>query len=140
MKKIYFASLVYLVLGLGFGVFYREFTKANNFPADGHTQLSVVHTHLLSLGFLFLLILLVLEKNFKMSEHGFFKPAFWLFNAGLVIATSMMVWHGSYQVLGLEFGEALVGIAGVGHIVMSLGLVGLMATLGPAVLAAARKN
>lgn len=135
MKKLYFASLSYLILGLAAGVFYREFTKANGFPESGETQLSVVHTHLLSLGFLLMLLLLVLEKQFKMSSQGLFTPAFWLFNAGLVSASAMMVWHGAYTVLGLEFGPALSGIAGLGHIVMSLGLLGFMGALGSALFA-----
>lgn len=134
MKKIYFAALTYLVLGLGFGVFYREFTKMNNFPESGETQLSVVHTHLLSLGFLLLLIVLILEKQFSLSSHGLFNPAFWLFNAGLVTSTAMMVWHGIYQVQGVEFSPALAGIAGLGHMVMTMGLVGFMLTLAPKVL------
>lgn len=134
MKKIYFASLSYLILGLAAGVFYREFTKLNNFEGE-QTQLSVVHTHVLTLGFVFLLIVLLLEKQFELSKHGFFNPAFWLFNAGLVTSSSMMVWHGIYQVQGIEFGAALSGIAGLGHIVMSLGLVGITVTLGSAVLA-----
>jgi hypothetical protein len=139
MKKIYFAALSYLIIGLGFGVFYREFTKANNFPEGQYTQLSVVHTHVLTLGFVVLLIVLLLEKSFELSKHGFFTPAFWLYNAGLVVSSTMMVWHGIYQVTGAEWGAAFSGIAGLGHIVMSLGLVGFMATLAPAVLKAAKK-
>ena len=138
MKKIYFASLAYLILGLAAGVFYREFTKHYDFEGE-KTQLSVVHTHLLSLGFLFLLIVLALEKLFKLTAQGFFNPSFWLFNLGLVTATSMMVWHGIYQVQGVEFGAALTGIAGLGHIIMSLGLVGITVTLGQAIFADSRK-
>ena len=133
MKKIYLASLSYLILGLGFGVFYREFTKANNFPEGQYTQLSVVHTHVLTLGFLVLLVVLLLDKVFELSKHGFFTPAFWLYNAGLLVSSTMMIWHGIYQVVGTEWGAAFSGIAGLGHIVMSLGLVGFMATLTPAV-------
>ncbi|WP_316971872.1 DUF2871 family protein [Corynebacterium tuberculostearicum] len=32
MKALYWASTFYLVLGLGAGVYYREFTRANDFP------------------------------------------------------------------------------------------------------------
>ena len=49
-------------LGIGAGVFYREFTRANDFPEGEFTQLSVAHTHLLALGFMMSLIFLVLEK------------------------------------------------------------------------------
>ena len=51
MKALYWASIFYLVLGLGAGVFYREFTRANDFPEGEFTQLSVAHTHLLSARF-----------------------------------------------------------------------------------------
>lgn len=138
MKKIYFASLAYLFLGLGFGVFYREFTKVNHFPESGVTQLSLVHTHLLTLGFMFLLIVLVLEKLFELSAQPLFTPAFWLFNAGLVLSTSIMVWHGIYQVLGKAFETSLSGIAGVGHIAMSLGILGISACLGNQIFVGAR--
>lgn len=133
MKKIYFAAFAYLIVGLGFGVFYREFTKINGFAEGQHTQLSVVHTHVLTLGFLVLLVVLLLEKVFSLSNHAFFTPAFWLYNLGLIVSTTMMVWHGIYQVLGTEWGPAFSGIAGLGHIVMSFGLVGFMATLAPAI-------
>lgn len=63
MKALYWASIFYLVLGLGAGVFYREFTRANDFPEGEFTQLSVAHTHLLALGFTMSLIFLVLELS-----------------------------------------------------------------------------
>ena len=40
MKRLMLASIIYAVLALVGGVFYREFTKLNGF-----TILSVVHTH-----------------------------------------------------------------------------------------------
>ena len=49
MKRIFVAASVYLVLGLAAGLFYREFTKAQGYMAsDGFTQLSVLHTHVLT--------------------------------------------------------------------------------------------
>lgn len=47
MKRLMDASIVYGVLGLIGGVFYREFTKFNGFT--DFTTLSVVHTHYLML-------------------------------------------------------------------------------------------
>ena len=44
------ATTVYIVLGLGAGLFYREFTKANGFPDGLSGQLAVAHTHILTLG------------------------------------------------------------------------------------------
>lgn len=45
MKKLYYSAVIYTVLGLLAGLFYRELTKAQDFTGD--TQLSVLHTHLL---------------------------------------------------------------------------------------------
>ncbi len=67
MKKILRTSMIYMILGLSFGVFYREFTKFNNFTE--WTQLKVLHTHTLTLGMFFFLILLLFEKNFNLTEH-----------------------------------------------------------------------
>ncbi|MFR9117452.1 MAG: DUF2871 family protein [Merdibacter sp.] len=53
MKKLMNLSLVYLIAALAFGVFYREFTKLNNFA--GETMLRAVHTHLFMLGVVALL-------------------------------------------------------------------------------------
>lgn len=60
MKKSYYAALIYMIAGLGAGLFYREFTKANHFTGD--TQLAVTHTHLLALGMLVFLTVLALDK------------------------------------------------------------------------------
>lgn len=58
MKRLINASVV---LALVDGVFYREFTKLNDFSA--YTSLSVVHTHYFMLGMMFFLILALLEMN-----------------------------------------------------------------------------
>lgn len=59
MKKLFNLSFSYLILGLALGIFFREFTKFNTFT--GITTLSAAHTHTLVLGFIFFLILIVLE-------------------------------------------------------------------------------
>lgn len=55
MKRLMNVSIVYGVLGLIGGVFYREFSKLNGFT--GFTTLSVVHTHYLILGISMILVL-----------------------------------------------------------------------------------
>lgn len=59
MKRLMNVSIVYGVLGLIGGVFYREFSKLNGFT--GFTTLSVVHTHYLILGISMILVLFQLE-------------------------------------------------------------------------------
>lgn len=61
MKKLFNLSFFYLILGLLLGVFFREFTKFNNFTDS--TTLSTTHTHALVLGFIFFLTLVVIEKT-----------------------------------------------------------------------------
>jgi len=70
MSKLFYAAFAYLVLGVASGLFYREFTKANDFTDAQFTQLSVVHTHLLVLGFMVLLIVLILEAVRALSEQA----------------------------------------------------------------------
>ena len=48
MRRVLYAFLIYTVLGLLSGFYYRELTLAHHFTGD--TQLVVVHTHTLILG------------------------------------------------------------------------------------------
>jgi len=65
MKRYINASLLYALLAMVGGVFYREFTKFNGFTA--RTSLGVVHTHYFLLGMVFFLLLLLLEKSFSFT-------------------------------------------------------------------------
>lgn len=128
MKKIYIASLTYMVAGLVSGLFYREFTKANDFT--GGSQLSFVHTHLLALGMLFFLAVLALDKLFNLSGLRMFSVFFWVYNTGLVLTAAMMVLGGIFAVQGVTPSAAIAGISGLGHIGLTAGLVLLFITLG----------
>ena len=129
MRRLFSAAFAYMVAGVASGLFYREFTKINGFPEGAPTQLGLVHTHLLVLGFVVLLIVLLLEKSFALSESRLFGWFFWLYNAGLVLTSAMMVWHGILTVLGQESSAMIAGIAGLGHILLSAGMVLLFLAL-----------
>ncbi|MGN8026190.1 DUF2871 domain-containing protein [Microbacterium sp. 22242] len=134
MKKLFYASFAYMILGVSSGLFYREFTKANDFTDATFTQLAVVHTHLLILGFLVLLVVLVLEKVFTISRSAkLFGWFFWLYNAGLILTAAMMIWHGMLTVLGEESTSMIAGIAGLGHILITAGMIVFFIALGKAV-------
>ena len=120
IEKIAQASMSYTILGLVSGIFYREFTKMNEFT--GVTQLSVLHTHLLVLGMFFFLIVLLLEKAFHLSKEKNFKKFYILYNSGLGLTVLMMIIRGSMQVLGKGEHAAISGMAGLGHIILSIGL------------------
>ena len=131
MKKLFYASSIYLILGLAAGLFYREFTKSNDYTvADGFTQLSVVHTHVLTLGVMVLLIVIALEKLFTLSNSKAFNWFFWIYNLGLVVSASTMAVNGTLHVLGQETSKALSGISGSGHILLTAGLTLLFVALG----------
>jgi hypothetical protein len=135
MRRLYYASFAYLVAGVLSGLFYREFTKLNDFPEGGSTQLGLVHTHLLTLGFIVLLIVLVLEKLFTLSRSKLFGWFFWLYNAGVVLTAAMLTWHGMLTVLGRESSKMIAGIAGAGHMLLTVALVLLFLALGRALAA-----
>ena len=61
----YYAALMYTVLGLASGLFYREYTKAHEFT--GTTELGTVHTHLLGLGLTVTLVVLALDTVFRLT-------------------------------------------------------------------------
>lgn len=138
MKKSFYAAFAYMVVGVASGLFYREFTKANHVTDATFTQLSVVHTHLLVLGFLVFLIVLILEKVFALSKSPLFSWFFWVYNAGLLVTAAMMVVHGMQTVVGAETSAAVSGIAGMGHILLSVGMVLLFLALGSRVTAQSR--
>ena len=134
MKKLLNASFIYMLVGVASGVFYREFTKLNDFPAGEFTQLGLAHTHLLTLGFIVLLIVLLLEKVFTLTAtpklFGWF---FWLYNAGVIVTSAMLIVHGSLTVLGKQSSAAISGIAGLGHILLAAGMIVLFVSLRKAV-------
>ncbi|NUP03515.1 MAG: DUF2871 domain-containing protein [Nonomuraea sp.] len=129
MKKILHAAHIYMIVGVISGLYYREITKLNDFTGD--TQLGVVHTHLLALGMLFFLVVLALEKVFTLSAGGkLFTWFFWVYNGGLALTVVMMIVHGTQTVLGAETSAAISGIAGLGHIVLTVGLILFFVNLG----------
>lgn len=136
MRRLLTASFAYMLAGVLAGLFYREFTKLNDFPDGEPTQLGVAHTHLLTLGFLVLLIVLALEKVFAISRsRRLFGWFFWLYNAGVILTCAMLVWHGTLTVLGQESTGMIAGISGLGHILVTAGLIVFFIALRRAVSA-----
>ena len=124
MKRYINYSIIYAVLALVGGVFYREFTKMNGYTA--WTSLSVVHTHYFILGMMFFLILglVSFNVNFKSNRAVLF------YNVGLNLTAIMLVVRGIVQVLDLNVVSAVIsGIAGIGHIILGVSLILILALL-----------
>lgn len=128
LKKLYWAMVIYGILGLGAGLFFREYTKAHDFT--GYSELAVTHTHILVLGFMVMLILLGLEKVFELSKTKSFSLFFWHYNGGLVLSVAMMFVIGMRDIAGLDSSAMFAGIAGLGHIIITVGLVFLFVAIG----------
>lgn len=124
MKRYINLSLLYAVLAMVGGVFYREFTKFNGFT--GKTSLGVVHTHYFLLGMVFFLLLLLLEKNFAFTGAKTGRVLV-VYQVGLNLTAVMLAVRGVTQVLGLPLtsgmSAALSGAAGIGHILLGISLV-----------------
>ncbi|WP_337930015.1 DUF2871 domain-containing protein [Holdemanella sp.] len=118
MKRYINYSIVYAVLAMIGGVFYREFTKVNDYTA--FTTLSLVHTHYFILGMMFFLILglISLNINFKSNRAVLF------YNIGLNLMAIMLVVRGIVQVLGLNVvSDFISGVAGIGHTILGVSLI-----------------
>ena len=72
MKRYMNAALLYAVLAMAGGVFYREFTKFTGFTAK--TTLSVIHTHYFMLGMAVFLLLLLLARLLNSRQACCIKP------------------------------------------------------------------
>lgn len=130
MKKYFYASFTYLILGLIAGVFYRELTRMSDFT--GQTVLKGVHTHLLVLGFIFFLVVLVLDKLFQLSQQKGSKAWFITYHVGFVATVATMVARGIAQVKGFDI-AGLSHMAGVTHALLGITLVWFMIILGKAI-------
>lgn len=141
MRKLINIAFAYMLVGVASGLFFREFTKMNDFPEGGWTQLSVVHTHLLVLGFIVTLLVLLLEKAFNLSSHR--KLYAWFmgtYHAGVIITAGMQLTHGMLTVLDIESSAMISGIAGLGHTALTAGMILLFIMLRRSVPASMKND
>ena len=130
MKKYYYISFTYLMLGLIAGVFYRELTRMSDFT--GETVLKGVHTHILVLGFVFFLVVLLLEKKLGISNLKSTKAWLITYQVALVTVVATMVARGVAQVKGFEI-AGLSHMAGASHALLGIALIWFMILLGKAI-------
>lgn len=127
IKRYANLALIYAVIAMVFGVFYREFTKFSYFTSQ--TNLSLMHTHYFMLGMFFFLVLMLVEKSFSFSDKNTGKILV-VYQVGLNITAVGFLMRGLTQVWGTELSAAMdasiSGIAGIGHILMGIGIVLLL--------------
>ncbi|MEY8291944.1 DUF2871 family protein [Carnobacteriaceae bacterium 52-44] len=121
MKKIAYSSLGYTIFGLLVGIFYRELPKMiQATEAVAESQLSVVHTHSFTLGTFFFLFVLILAKLFQLDSHKHFNKFFTTYHVGLGVTVLVMLAHGIYVTFGNDPHAAFSGVAGIGHIILTI--------------------
>lgn len=131
MKKYLNISLIYAVVALICGVFYREFTKWNGY--NEVTTLGKAHVHLLVMGMIVFMMVALFSIHQELEKCKIFRVFIWIYNIGLLITTVMMVVRGITQVMNTSLSHgadaAISGIAGIGHILTGVGIVLLLISL-----------
>lgn len=125
MKKTINLSLIYALLAMVGGVFYREFTKLIGF--EGRTTLAFVHTHLFLLGMIMMLIITLFISKFQIQRSKKYRLFMIIYNIGVCLTSLMFLIRGIVQVKGITINHAMnasiSGIAGIGHILLGLGII-----------------
>ena len=131
MKKYLNISLVYAIAAMAGGVFYREFTKFNDFT--GVTALGKVHVHLFLLGMVMFLLVALFSAHCDLAKWKGFRVFLWIYNIGVSLTVIMLLVRGITQVLSLALSSsasaAISGIAGIGHILTGAGILLLLTAL-----------
>ena len=131
MKKYLNISLGYAIAAMLGGVFYREFTKWNEFT--GVTALGKVHTHLFLLGMLMFLVVALFAAQNDLQSIKTFRVFLILYNIGVPLTAVMMMVRGVAQVLSFSLSSAadaaISGISGIGHILTGAGIILLLLSL-----------
>lgn len=134
-KKYVNLSFIYAIIGLVAGAFYREFTKYIGYTA--RTRMALAHPYFLVLGAFMFLIIALFSMNLKLENEKTFKTFFLSYNIGVVITAAMLFLRGLTEVMDWGDKKALdasiSGIAGVGHIVLTVGFVFMFITLKRAI-------
>ena len=131
MKKYLNTALVYAAAAMAGGVFYREFTKWNDFT--GVTALGKVHVHFFFLGMMMFLVVSLFSLQLDLQKQKLFRMFFFCYNIGVPLTGILLVVRGVVQVLGIPLSKgasaSISGIAGMGHILTGIGLVLLLLSL-----------
>lgn len=124
MKRYINYALIYAIIAMIAGVFYRFFTLFYNFT--GKTTLSVIHTHYFALGMIFFILLVLFDKVFSFNSNKINKIVTF-YNIGLNITGIMLLCRGITQVINLNLTHSIdmsiSGLSGIGHIVLSVSMI-----------------
>lgn len=117
-------AIGYAITALVLGVLYRELNKFGLVALP--ESLGRVHGHLLALGTLFLLILAAADTQSHFGKLKGAGTAFWIYQSGLICAMVMMAVRAFAGHPAGALTYVISGLAGVGHILLAIGLIWLL--------------
>ncbi len=131
MRRFLNRAILFAVYGLAAGVYFREFTKFNDFT--DRTMLSMAHVHILSLGLAGYLLIALLIKVLNIAPGKKTRFASGMYSVGILLASLMMLLRGTMEVAGLPISEMtdgmIAGLAGLGHIMTAVGLLSFLSLI-----------
>ncbi|MEG1711085.1 MAG: DUF2871 family protein [Clostridia bacterium] len=125
MKKLFKTVLAFIILALLIEVVILITTKMtgwNNF-ISGRPFLAAVHVHLFTIGVIFFLVQMLLEKAFKITKAKFYKAFYIVFLCGFGLFISTLLYKGFAQIFKFSVINAITqSLAAIAHIAMFVGL------------------
>ena len=123
-KKYVNTAIVYAILAMVGGVFFREYTKAIGFT--GVTTLSVLHTHYFMLGMTMFLVFALLDKAFGFAAQKGVGGWLIAYQVGLNVTVLGLVLRGladtSSAPLSAALDASISGLSGLGPITLGVSL------------------
>ncbi len=121
LKGLVNVGMTYVFLALASGVFYREFTRYYDYT--GETDLSIIHVHLMVLGFFAYMMFLAFSLNTNLLEIKKFKIFRKIYNVGLIMMIATIFAKGVMQVKGMTLSKAITasisGVSGISHSILT---------------------
>lgn len=133
-RRLIGSAILYAILAMVGGVFFREWTKALGFT--GETTLSVLHTHYFAMGMVVFLLLALLQNAFPFLQRRGMRAALAGYHAGLNITVLGLLLRGLAQTTGAALSRgldaSLSGLSGLGHLTLGVSLIILLVAVGKA--------
>ncbi|WP_051259241.1 DUF2871 family protein [Schaalia suimastitidis] len=125
-KTLVILASFWAALGLTSGIAFRELTRHAEYDSG---VLGLTHGHTLTLGMILMLIALLLERSMLLSSRKTYLPFLVAWNVGLFLTIITLFGRGFHSVRGMDIPWVMTLVSGVGHTVLTVGLVLFFVTL-----------
>ena len=125
-KTLLILASLWAALGLTSGIAFRELTRHAEYDPG---VLGLTHGHTLTLGMIMMLLALLFERSMQLSSRKTYLPFLVTWNIGLLLTVITLFGRGFHAVRGMDIPWVMTLVSGVGHTVLTVGLVLFLATL-----------